>query len=44
MAIGDPIDFHHLPRQEHVVAIRGNVVDILIPHALPIFQQFSLKT
>jgi hypothetical protein len=41
MAFGDPIDSHHLSKQEQVAAIRGNVVDILIPHAFPIFQQFS---
>jgi len=41
MAFEDPIASHYLPKQEQVAIIRGNVVDILIPHALPIFQQFS---
>ena len=41
MIFGDLIASPYLSKQEQVATIRGNVVDILIPHALPIFQQFA---
>ena len=41
MAFEDPIASHYLRKQEQVATTRGNVLVILIPHALPIFQQFS---
>ena len=43
MAFEDPIASHDLPKQEQVPTIRGNVLDILIPHALPIFAKSFLK-
>jgi hypothetical protein len=43
MALEDPIASHYLPKQEQVATIRGNVLVILIPHALPIFANSFLN-
>jgi hypothetical protein len=43
MAFEDPIASHYLPKQEQVATIRGNVLVILIPHALPIFANSFLN-
>jgi hypothetical protein len=41
MTFDDSIASVHLPNKGQMASICKDVVDILIPQALPIFQQFS---